>query len=713
MNHVKESWWDFPLRWAQLTLVENDPGTFDPDFWLDYFRRIEAQGACLSAGGYIAYYPTEIPLHYRSAWLDDSDPFGVLVAGCRDMDMAVLARTDPHAVHQDVFDAHPDWIARDAEGAPVRHWSMPDAWVTCALGPYNFEFMTDVHREIETLYRVDGIFSNRWAGHGVCYCEHCHHNFRAATGLSLPGSHEPDSSSDAARRAYRLWRQDRLLELARRWDAALREIEPHARYIPNSGGGALSSLDMKVLADMVPLLFADRQARQGITPLWEAGKNAKEYRAAFGRKPIGGIFSVGLEERYRWKDSVQAAPELQVWVADVIANGMRPWFTKFAGQIWDDRWLTVVEELYTWHARHERYWRDRTPLARVGVVYSQQTAANYGGKDAVRKVEEPILGVYQALIEARIPFEMVHDKLMDAEHLAAFKTLVLPNIAALSEAQCNQLRAFVARGGSLVATFETSLYDEEGRRRETFGLADLLGVDFDAAAGVEGTLDAPLKNGYLWLEHDAPISSELLIGLEDAQRMIYGARRVHFTVSSAVEPPALTLVPPYPDLPMEEVYPRTPHTSIPGIVCRRLEPEQGGGRVVYVPWDLDRIFWEVLNPDHAMLIANAVRWATDEPDPVAVVGPGVLDVVGWRGPDAITVHLVNLTNPMMMRGAIRDLLPVGPLEVHVRIPEGKRVARVRLLRAEKDAETALANGMLTVTVPLVADHEVIAVDLEV
>ena len=30
------------------------------------------------------------------------------------------------------------------------------------LGPYNFDFMTEVTREIVTLYPVDGVFSNRW-----------------------------------------------------------------------------------------------------------------------------------------------------------------------------------------------------------------------------------------------------------------------------------------------------------------------------------------------------------------------------------------------------------------------------------------------------------------------------------------------------------------------------------------------------------------------
>src|SRR5262249_23199990 len=106
-----DGWFDRPMRWVQLTQVENDPGSFDPQFWLDYFRRLHADAATLSAGGIVAYYPTEVPLHHRSAWLGESDPFGTLVAGCRALGMNVVARTDPHAVRDDVRAAHPDWIA--------------------------------------------------------------------------------------------------------------------------------------------------------------------------------------------------------------------------------------------------------------------------------------------------------------------------------------------------------------------------------------------------------------------------------------------------------------------------------------------------------------------------------------------------------------------------------------------------------------------------
>ena len=82
-----EGWFSRPMRWAQLTLVENDPGQYDLSFWLDYFQRTHSDAACLSAGGCVAFYPTAIPLHYRSQWLGDRDRFGDLVAGCRKLDM--------------------------------------------------------------------------------------------------------------------------------------------------------------------------------------------------------------------------------------------------------------------------------------------------------------------------------------------------------------------------------------------------------------------------------------------------------------------------------------------------------------------------------------------------------------------------------------------------------------------------------------------------
>jgi hypothetical protein len=694
-----ESWVDRPMRWAQLTLVENDPGRYDPAFWLDYFHRTHSDAACLSAGGVVAYYPTKVPLHHRSRWMGNTDPFGELNAGCRKLGMNVVARTDPHAAHQDVYEAHPDWIAVDESGKKRRHWAAPALWVTCGLGPYNFEFMTAVTREIVERYQVDGVFSNRWSGSGMCYCEHCQANFAKATGFELPRTSNPQ---DPTRRAYIVWRQERLFELWKVWDDAIRKANPRACFIANAGGGALSPLDMKTIGELAPTLFADRQARHGVSPPWTNGKNGKEYRATLGRKPIVGIFSVGIEEAYRWKDSVQTPEEIRLWVADGVANGLRPWFTKFSGVVYDHRWLKPVVDFYEWHYRNEAYLRNERPLARVGIVYSQQTATFYGGDQAQAKVEDHTLGFYQALVEARIPFEMVHDHLLDETHTAPFRTLILPNIAALSTAQCGGLRRFVERGGSLIATYETSLYDELGVRLEDFGLSDIFG------ASAAGKAEGPLRNSYLNIEKDSRTGAfhPLLKGLEDAGRIINGVHRIPTRPHDKNEYSPLTLVPSYPDLPMEEVYPRIARTDVPEVYVRQV----GKGRVVYFPWDIDRVYWEILTADHGALLRNAVLWATDEEPLLTVQGTGMLDVAMWEQKRSMTVCLVNLTNPMMMKGPVREVITLGAQSLRIRVPEDRRVSGVKLLVAGTRPRYSEKDGAIALELPTIGLHEVVALD---
>ncbi len=692
------SWVDKPMRWAQLALVENDPGKFDLNFWLDYFRRTKSDGVCLSGGGCVAFYPTKIPFHHRSAWLGDRDVLGETIAGCRKLGMAILVRTDPHATYDDAAEAHPDWIAVDANGNKRRHWASPEMWVTCGLGPYNFEFMTDVKKEIMSRYHVDGIFINRWDGSGMCYCEHCVKNFKAASGFDLPRT---ENVQDPTRRAYILWREQRLFDLWQTWDRAVREINPDSCVIPNTGGVG-SPLDMKRVGELAPMLVADRQARRGLMAPWAIGLSAKEYRATLGKKPAIGMFSVGVEEVYRWKDSVQNADEIRLWTADLIANGMRPWFIKFGAVLRDERWLKPVEEIFVRHARWEKYLRNERPLARVGVVYSQQTARFVGNR-----TEDHLNGWYQALIEARVPFELVHEGLLDAAHVNQFRTLILPNVVALSDAQCVQIREFVERGGSVIATHETSLSDELGRRRKNFGLAELFGVNF------AGRIEPRMQNAYLRLEHEAAHHHPLLKGLEDAPRIIHGVSRIEVELRETFPPMPLTLIPSYPDLPMEKVYPRDEKTGPAQVFLREVGGADGKsrGRVVYFPWDIDRTFWEVLSVDHFKLLRNAVEWATNEEPPVTVTGPGILDVTVWRQKNSLTVHLVNLTNPMLMKGPVRELIPIGEQKVRIRLPDGASLKKVHLLAAEKTPHVQRDGSVLTVTVPSILDHEVVAIDL--
>lgn len=683
------------MRWAQLAFVESDPGHYDPAFWLDFFKKIHAEGALLSAGGIVAFYPTAIPLHHRSDWLKDRDVLGEMVTGCRKMNMSVVLRTDPHAARQEMMEAHPDYIHVTADGKKRRHWANPDLWVTCALGPYNFDFMTQVLREITTRYKPDGIFSNRWAGHGICYCEHCKKNFRAFSGLDLPTTSE---RLDATYQKWTQWRTQRLRELWLHWDGAIREIDPGSRFIPNGFP------DRLITGKHADFFFADQQARRGVIPPWSNARGAKKLRATMGMKPLVGIFSVGVEEEYRWKDSVQTEAETRVWVAEGVAAGMKPCFVKFSATLYDKRWLNTIDKIYQAHYGARQYLKNVAPIARVGVVYSEQTDRNYGGKDWQRNIGDHENGVYHALVEDSMPFEMVNDQLLDEESLRPYKLLILPNIAAMSDAQCEQIRKFAQRGGSIVATFETSLYREDGKPRNDFGLADVFGVSY--AGGVEG----PMHNSYLRLKEDPSTKQfhPILHGLEDAYRIINTIHQVNVK-PTVTFPSPVTIIPTYPDLPMEDVYPRIADSGIRGVYLR----ETGDSRVAYIPGDIDRSFWQLMTRDHSVLLRNVIRWALKEQPLVEVKSPGsVIDAALWKQDKSMTAHLVNLTNPMMMKGPFRELIPVSA-EVTIRPPEGTKVTAVNLLISRQKVDFKMQGNALKISVPQIQDYEIVGIDLEV
>src|SRR5437588_726493 len=238
-------WFDKPMRWAQLNSTEDDAAEMDIGFWMDYFKRIHADGLCITAGGVVAFYPTKVKYHHPSQWLSKRpDYFSQVLDGCKKLGMVVIARTDPHATYDDV-------------------------------------------------------------------------------------QHDP------ARRNYILWREKRLFELWRLWDGEIQKINPKARYIANSGGGATSGLDMRTVGELTPTLFADRQGRSGVMAPWANGKNGKEYRSTLGRKAIGGIFHNGVVSPHRWPDSVQNGNETRIWVLDGVANGLRPWFNKVGASVHD------------------------------------------------------------------------------------------------------------------------------------------------------------------------------------------------------------------------------------------------------------------------------------------------------------------------------------------------------------------------------------------
>lgn len=681
-------WYKSATRWTQLTLAEDDPVKFDPAFWIDVFKRTKSNATCLSAGGYIAYYPSKVPLHYVSKFIGDTDPFGTLVDGARKLGMHVMARVDPHAIHQDAADAHPEWISVNKDGTPRRHWAYPDVWVTCAYSDYNFKFMPEVLKELTANYDIDAIFANRWQGHGVCYCESCKTNFRAASGYELPLEPNPE---DPVWMAWTAWRRTLLSRLVVEWDEVMKAIKPHTSFIPNMGGVSLMEFDLKIIEKYCPFLCVDDQGRRGTEPVWMSGRNGKRMRATFRERPVILITSIGPEEEYRWKDSVTTGPEIQAWMDDGTTQGMLPWFTKFNGVVPDTRWVEPVADSFNLHADLEPVLSAMQPTAEIAILDPATTLRHHG--DRSRKLAEAHdLGFYQALIEAKLPFEMLSDQAMTPERLDRFKVVILANSTCISDAQVKLLEDYVARGGSIVAAYETSTRTADNKPRGEIALGKLLGVKLTKASR------GPVKNTYVALNGSHPISA----GYDGANRIMGGT---HLMAVDAVADATIPFlyVPDFPDLPMEEVYPREAPRGA-AVVARE---HQGGGRTVYFPWNIGAIFWEVLAADHGRLMGNAIKWALGKRSDVEVSGRSVIDIAVRQNDGGTAVVLNNLSNPMMMKGPIREVYPAGRHQVSVAVPKGKRLAKASLLVGGGEAKTSVAEGRVTVEVPGIDTIEVV------
>jgi hypothetical protein len=66
---------------------------------------------------------------------------------------------------------------------------------------------------------------------------------------------------------------------------------------------------------------------------------------------------------------------------------------------------------------------------------------------------------------------------------------------------------------------------------------------------------------------------------------------------------------------------------------------------------------------------------------------------------------------MMMKGPIREFIPSPPQKVAIRIPWGAKAKKVQLLVSKQAPRVQDSNGVVTLTIPSIVDHEVVAIDL--
>jgi hypothetical protein len=688
-----EPWQNLVRRVGQTNMTEHDPAVMNVEEWADYWHACRADVVFVSVTGILAYYPSKVPFHRHGKFLKGRDFFGECAAAAKKRGMRVVARMSPDLNWaDDALAAHPEWAMRHKDGSAQLSTEEPRLFKTCMFSTYMDDYVPAVMREVNSRYDVDCFYSNGWPPIGSlpeCYCAIC---------SKLPPGGTP---------AY--WRifNERVLALWKRYEAIAQEKKAHNFYFANSGGNVRASVNLDQLGKTAAWFQADNQGRTYEDPaIWGCSLQGRVCNAV-----MDGKFATNLTATYStgnpgWRNLSKTPEEMRMWLNETAASGLAV-YNHFVGAEKgfgeDRRWQKVGEEYFQWTARHDRHLRVRRSVADIGVVMGQSTQLLYPGPATIRShtyMRETTNGMYEALLRGRFAFDFVHEDRFDSERLKQYRALLLPNIAMLSDRQCDQLRAYVRNGGSLVASFETSLYDENLNPRADFALGSLFGVS--RAGETIGTNGNPY-----YARIAAPHAAHLhpiLDGFSDTNWLAGAENRVPL---KPVVDPVLTVVPGFVRYPPELAYPPVSETTEPAVVLR----EEGASRLAWFAGDIERTYWLTGHTDLLRLIDNTIRWATRDERMVSVEGPGLMELFCWETAPGYAVHLLNYSNENAFHGWMQSVEPLAAQHVRMKLPSGSRVRTVELLQAERDVAFHLEEGVLQFTVPSVGDYEVAAVTL--
>ena len=658
-------WYEKTRVWAQVNLTEDDPGRDDLPVWKEFWRENGVQGVVINAGGIVSYYPSRYEGQYHARDLDGRDYFGEWNRAARECGLSVVARMDINRTTGELFARHPEWYERDRDGNPVM---AQGRYITCINGGYYREFIPDIFREIAERYHPDGFADNSWSGNDrrtICYCCSCRDRFREDTGSELP---EKADWTDPVYRRWVRWSYALRAELFRFYESAVRECGGEdclwcgmLNADPFETGGRF--YDLKAIVPGTRMVFCDHQSRY---PGGGFGQNI--LNGLLLKLLAGGSINVAESMAHYYKGVrtfrlTAATPgEARMWMNAGAAGGLSPWMHVISANLLDRRRLSISGDLLRACAENADVLADRRFLAEVGILWNQETPVYYGRDESWNKCAAAFRGTAKALMDEGIPFLPVHADDLDA-YRDQLRVLILPNLAILTDRQEELLTDWIARGGHLILTGDTGLFDGDGEWKGPGPLYEALGViPGRNTAGPAVDQDSwAVQDGHSYLRIvERP--EYLTCGLEETEIVPFGGT-IRESRSDGPLKPVMRFIPPFPIYPPEFSYIREPGT-VAAVYAGELA---GGARIVYMPAGIDAAFGRFGLPDLRRVLAGAVRYALsgEYRAKLDAPGPGMAAFVLSRSGERLLAHVVNLAGAGGAPGTVENVLPFGPVTIRL------------------------------------------------
>lgn len=705
----KKFWYQKQLRILQTVLRESDQQGYDAEKVVAYMKKTHTNCIVVNAGGIVDFFPNETDLSRRNQFMGEADILKELVEECHKNNIRVMVRVDFRGVEKQRYEQRPDWFAQDKDGGPVLGWNF--IYKPCYNSYYANEHAEEFIYKMLQKYDLDGVWENSVGfGSGPCYCKRCQSLYKQETGQDIPKgedyhSHEYDK--------YRKWKADCADRHLRRMRNAVKYFGEEKAFCAeifgmfHASNAWMTGIDLynaKSRFDfLVSPAFLDGSASE--KSKWDnlmyAGSSIRFLKSIDPEKEAVLLYG-NNGTKWRYIKAPQIETKIWMWEAAAVGGGF--WNCMFNGQCPDEtvdrRNAYIEKEVYEYLEEHQKELEGKRPVADVGIYYSKPSRDFFGNdKEELDEYGVFIKGAERILTENHISWEFIPDLEFNHERIKNLKVLLLPNAACISEKHMDIIREYVSAGGGIVASYKTSLFDENGKGRADFGLADLFGCSW---SGIERDTSADcyqkIQREHPLLENMEAENTELL--------MNEGRTLLCQEISDENERQKVcTYVPKIENQPPEFAWIKSMDTVYPTVMTSRY----GKGKVVYFSNQADKLCYTNGHEDFLNLYKNAIDWVKKDNLRLYTNAPSSVHITWMECPGRPKEKIISFVNVTAGSGRpIQEIIPVH--NITTKLYSAGNLKNYDIWKGGKEIEVKQTSDGLMIRIPKLTEFAAIWIE---
>ena len=616
---------------------------------------------------------------------EKSKGFRKYLAETRKSGMRFILYLNTHVLGQPFN--YKEWAQQAADGSFPKLYDT--RYAVCLNSPWREYFFAALDKYAE--FDIDGVFLDGPSMiRGGCFCEHCKARYEKEYGEQLMPEKERFDF-------YRRTQDDFFNEAYKRF----KRIRPEAVFYMNfnlfNPAGSYHSLPEGLeYNDMVGTEagFQFFSPPQGMNP-WRVSFLCKLLEAAAPEKVRVNFMAA---DQKPWSHYMHTPAETKLCIFSSVANGANIWYGPHGSfDIMDTPGGRAGVEAVSFLRENEKFYEGTVCAGRAGVMNSFATSRYYKTLASITDFygsgEKPkvpaegnftasLYGVFTALARSGIPCGVASDLDFALEGVDSFGCIFLPTCACLSDKTIEKLKDFTGRGGTLVATYDTSLYNEEGKRRKDFGLKEVFGISC-----LKEVVDYKNWN-YVSFDRSHPLFKGIDVPFLPAPE---------FGINVSVTGKARVLASFY--KPMAGRYEPMTRPDKPAVVINRYKKGTG----VYLAGTFGEMMNSYAPPEYRKMFANMARMFSG--NTVSLDAAENIEVVLRKQKNRMLVHLINYSG--LVPRPFEKILPRHNVKIRVEEPPYRKAFA---LADKEGCSFRHERGMMEITVKELKEYEVIVLE---